>query len=235
MPEAPPEFAPWLGVFETLRVSQGRPLFASAHAAELQRAASALGFPVEIDLPGLTAQLPSLSGRWRWLATPRGLETFFAEEPEPSTAPLDLSVSPVRVGSQNWDARFKTVSYLSHVQALQLASTPEVVLLNEHRCVASAAHANIFWRRGDRLFTPDPEAGCRCGIIRNFILQRREVGLGHFDLDDLLAADEIFLTNSLRGIASVRSLEGRVVDSVEEAELLRSEYAAVIKKQLNEG
>jgi 4-amino-4-deoxychorismate lyase len=234
MPEAKVEFAPWLGVFETLRVIEGRPLFVPEHAAELQRAAAVLGFRPDLDLPAITGKLPSLSGRWRWLATPRKVETFFTEEPDSSTEPLDLSVSTVRVGSQNWDARFKTVSYLAHVQALRLAATPEVVLMNEHRCVAGAAHANIFWRRGDRLYTPDHEAGCRCGVIRNFVLRCREAEQGHFPLDDLLSADEIFLTNSIRGIVSVRSLEGRPLKNFSEAGQLRAQYTAFIAKQLDE-
>jgi 4-amino-4-deoxychorismate lyase len=228
MNEAKTGFAPWLGVFETLRVIKGRPLFVPEHTAELQRAASALGLQSKLDLSAITVQLPAQSGRWRWLATPRGLETFFNEEHAPSAEPLDLSVSGVRVGSQNWDARFKTVSYLSHIQALRMAATAEAVLLNEHRCVASAAGANIFWRRGERLYTPDPEAGCRCGVIRDFVLRHREIERGHFPLDDLLSADEIFLTNSMRGIASVRRLEGRTFESVSAADQLRAEYEAFI-------
>jgi 4-amino-4-deoxychorismate lyase len=233
MTEAKAEFAPWLGVFETLRVIDGRPLFVPEHAAELQRAVAVLGFSTDLNLPEMMVQLPPRSGRWRWLATPRGIETFFVEESEPSIEPFDLSVSPVRVGSQNWDARFKTVSYLSHVQALRLADTSEVVLLNEHRCIASSARANIFWRRGDRLYTPDPEAGCRCGVIRQLVLQICEVEQGHFPLDDLLSADEIFLTNSIRGVASVRSLEGRVLESFRVSDELRGAYAALIRRQID--
>ena len=234
MSEAKAEFAPWLGVFETLRVIRGRPLFVPEHAAAFRAAATALGLEADFDSRPMAKKPPRQSGRWRWLATPRGVETFFVEEPDPSTDPLDLSVSAVRLGSQNWDARFKTVSYLSRVQALRMASTPEVILLNEHRCVASAAHANIFWRRGTRLYTPDPEAGCRSGVIRGLVCQRREVEAGHFPLDDLLSADEIFLTNSMRGIVSVRSLEGRVFQIHPAADLLRAEYAALVAKQIEE-
>ena len=114
-------------------------------------------------------------------------------EEEPLAAvPVDLSLSQVRVGSQNWDARFKTVSYLSRVQALREAGTAEVVLLNEHRQVAGAARANIFWRRGKRLYTPAPEAGCRCGIVRGFILQRREVKEGGFPYEELAGSRRDF-------------------------------------------
>jgi branched-subunit amino acid aminotransferase/4-amino-4-deoxychorismate lyase len=97
--------------------------------------------------------------------------------------------------------------------------------------VASAARGNIFWRRGDRLFTPGHESGCRRGVVRGFVLARREVEEGSFPLDDVLEADEIFLTNSMRGIVSARTVEGRTVESDAAAGLLRCEYAAELKRQ----
>lgn len=227
------EFAPWLGVFETVRVIDGVPLFVAEHAAELKRASSMLGLNANFDLRKAQADLPRRSGRWRWIVTTEGTTTLFSEEPEASAEPLALSVSLVRVGSHNWDARFKTVSYLNHVQALKMASTPEVILLNERGEVASAARANLFWRRGDRLFTPAHETGCRQGVVRGFVLQRREVEVGDFSLDDLLAADEIFLTNSMKGIVSVDAVEEDTRHEFSCANALRIEYANAIVEQLN--
>jgi branched-chain amino acid aminotransferase/4-amino-4-deoxychorismate lyase len=222
------EFAPWLGVFETVRVIDGMPLFVTEHAAELARAASMLGLNADLDLRKARAELPRRSGRWRWIATAEGTTTLFSEEPETSSEPLALSVSLARVGSHNWDARFKTVSYLTHAQALKMAPTPEVILLNERGEVASAAQANLFWRRGDRLFTPAHETGCRQGVVRGFVLQRREVEVGDFSLDDLLGADEIFLTNSMKGIVSVDEVEGDTRNEFSCANVLRIEYAEAV-------
>lgn len=226
------EFAPWLGVFETLRVIDGVPLFVPEHAAEFARAASMVGLNAELDLNKERGKLPRRSGRWRWIVTTEGTTTLFSEEPDASMEPLALSVAQVRVGSHNWDARFKTVSYLTHAQALKMASTPEVILLNEHGEVAGAARANLFWRRGDRLFTPAHEVGCRQGVVRGFILQRREAEVGCFSLNDLLAADEIFLTNSMRGIASVRAVEGDTRNEFSCASALRVEYEEAITGQM---
>src|SRR5277367_3839574 len=111
------DFAPWLGVFETLRVVDGVPLFMVEHRAELARAMEALGLKSEFDFEQARAGLPPLSGRWRWAVTPEGTRTLFTEEDKFAPEPVAVSVSPVRVGSCNWDARFKTLSYLSHAQA----------------------------------------------------------------------------------------------------------------------
>jgi len=226
------DFAPWLGVFETVRVVDGVPLFATEHAAELVRSASMLGLNANLDLRKERAELPRQSGRWRWIVTTEGTTTLFSEEPEASAEPLALLVSLVRVGSHNWDARFKTVSYLTHAQAVKMSAASEAILLNEHGKVASAARANLFWRRGERLFTPAHEAGCRQGVVRGFVLGRREVEVGHFSLDDLLAADEIFLTNSMRGIVSVHAVEEDSRDDFSYANVLRSEYAEAVAEQV---
>jgi branched-subunit amino acid aminotransferase/4-amino-4-deoxychorismate lyase len=232
MSKASGDFAPWLGAFETLRVVNGVPLFMAEHRAELQRATEALGLKMEFDFEQAAMRLPARSGRWRWIVTPEETRTLFSEEEGAAPEPLAVSISPVRVGSCNWDARFKTLSYLSHVQAWKTASTPEVVLLNEHGHVASASRANIFWRRGDRVFTPAHEVGCRCGVVRTFILKRHAVETGHFPLSDLLEAEEIFLSNSLKGIVSIYEIKGRPVPSSASAAGLRCAYDEAVAEQL---
>ncbi|HEV3272339.1 MAG TPA: aminotransferase class IV [Candidatus Methylacidiphilales bacterium] len=227
------EFAPWLGVFETLRVVDGTPLFMAEHRAELARAMEALGLKSDFDFERARAALPAVSGRWRWVVTSEEARALFSTEEASAPEPLALAVSPVRVGSCNWDARFKTVSYLSHVQAWKTAKTTEVVLLNEHGHVASASRGNIFWRRGDRMFTPAHEAGCRCGVVRGFVCARQKVEEGHFSLGDLPAADEIFLTNSMKGIVSVYNIEGRPVPSSASAAGLRNAYDEAVAAQLS--
>src|ERR1700679_1594216 len=139
-------FAPWLGVFETVCVRNGVPLFVPEHLAEFRRAAETLGISAGFDVEKQRAKLPRTSGRWRWIAPATSRTFMFSEEKPASTKPIELSVSPVRVGSQNWDARFKTLSYLVHAQALEIAATPEVILLNEHRQGAGGGRGNIFWR-----------------------------------------------------------------------------------------
>jgi len=221
-----------MGVFETVRVVEGKPLFMSEHLAELERAMDALGLKSDADFEAARTELPAASGRWRWVVTSQGAGTLFSEEfPTPVEA-LGLSVAPVRVGSNNWDARFKTLSYLSHAQAWKTATTPEAVLLNEKEHVASASRGNIFWRRGDKLFTPAHEAGCRMGVVRGLVLKQLKVEQGHFPLAELVQADEIFLTNSIRGIASVNALQGRTLKDFSTAEKLRAFYADAIAVQL---
>jgi branched-subunit amino acid aminotransferase/4-amino-4-deoxychorismate lyase len=226
------QFAPWWGVFETLRVVAGKPLFFPEHRAELARAMEALGLKSETDFALEASNLPTKSGRWRWIVTREETRTLFTEEEFTMPEPATISVSPVRLGSKNWDARFKTLSYLSHAQAWKTAVTPEVVLLNEHEHVASASRGNIFWRRGEKFFTPAHEAGCRCGVVRGFVLQQLRVEQGHFPIAELLQADEVFVTNSLLGIISMAKIGERVLEPVRVADALRETYGCEVAARL---
>lgn len=228
----PVEFAPWLGVFETLRVVDGIPLFLAKHREELRRAMEALGIKSDFDFEKASDELPAKSGRWRWIVTSEGAKALFTVEEAQVVQPIALSVSAVRVGSCNWDARFKTLSHLNHMQAWRTGLTPEVILLNENGHIASASRANLFWRQGDELFTPSHDSGCRRGVVRSFVLNQRNVKMGQFPSSDLLKADEIFLTNSIKGIVSVNQLKTRTLKDFSAADGLREEYADEVAAQL---
>jgi branched-subunit amino acid aminotransferase/4-amino-4-deoxychorismate lyase len=235
MVEIVQEFAPWLGVFETLRVVDGVPLFVPEHVAELNLAMEALGLESDFDFDQASLHLPRESGRWRWLVTPEGTRTFFTPGEELDSEPIALSVSLLRVGANNWDARFKTVSYLSHVQAAKSATTPEVILLNEHGNLASGSRSNLFWMKDGILYTPAHESGCRRGVIRNFVFQCHKVKAGYFPSSDILKADEVFITNSLRGIVSVKQVKGKTWYRFPVAHKLREEYAEAVGVQVRAG
>ena len=103
------DFAPWLGVFETLRVLEGVPLFVEEHHAELRRAATALGLNARLDLSRTSDELAGRSGRWRWIVTPEETRTLFNEEAMPSGEPVGLGISSVRIGSQELGCAFQDV------------------------------------------------------------------------------------------------------------------------------
>lgn len=227
-----PEFAPWLGVFETLRVINGVPLFMPEHLKELGRAMEALGLKSDFDFNQARTELGHGSGRWRWIVTTEDTRTLFTKEDIQPAEPVALSVSPVRVGSCNWDARYKTVSYLSHAQAGKMALTGEAILLNEYGHITSASRGNIFWRKGTRLFTPSHDSGCRRGVVRAFVLGRREVKISQYSSNVLLEADEIFLTNSIKGIISVNKLKTHTLKNFSAANELRQEYETEIASQV---
>ncbi|VVM05936.1 Aminodeoxychorismate lyase [Methylacidimicrobium cyclopophantes] len=225
-PKGGSAFLPGFGVFETLRVEKGRAQFVEEHWRALGEAADALGIVRKIDFRPRASHLPpGETGRWRWVATLEKQWESFVKEKPPERIAYSLELAPQRVGSHNWDARFKTLSYLTRWQARRAVAADEALLCNERGELASGACSNLFWVRGKSIYTPSTEAGCRAGVIRGWILSRAEVVEGRYPLSDLEDADEIFLTNSWIGVMPVNRLLGRALPVGPVALRLRKELA----------
>ena len=81
----------------------------------------------------------------------------------------------------------------------------DIILLNEAGYVAEASSSNIFLVKGGHLHTTAPDQGAVEGIMRQVIWQLaadQEIPVQASPIlpEDLLAADEIFLTNAIQGI-----------------------------------
>lgn len=196
-------FAPWLGVFETLRVEKGRAFFVEEHWKSLCRASRVLGLKPHFDLRPSAAELPKETGRLRWIITPTETRYLFSRESGrlPSTYSIDLA--PQTLGSRNWDAQYKTVSYLTHWQARKSVKADEAILVNERGEVVSGAMSNLFWVQDGTIYTCARKTGCREGIVRAWVIKEFKVKEASISWDELRQADEIFLTNSWIGIMPV--------------------------------
>ena len=126
-----------------------------------------------------------------------------------------LTVSPYKVNSSNPLLRFKTTNYMLNVLAKRYAiekGCDDAILLNENDEITETTSANIFWIKGNTLYTPALECGLVEGITRKKILSKaREVGFetveGRYRLKELLEADYIFVSNSLNGIIKVKKID----------------------------
>ena len=127
---------------------------------------------------------------------------------------IKLVRSPYRRDEQSPLVRHKSVSYQLNVLALaegRSRGADEVFFLNTADCLAEGAISNLFFVRDGVLFTPAVECGLLPGITRGVVIELAEregiaVSSGCFPEDDLRAADEVFCTNSLRGVMSVRQV-----------------------------
>jgi branched-subunit amino acid aminotransferase/4-amino-4-deoxychorismate lyase len=106
----------------------------------------------------------------------------------------------------------KTANYWFNCDALARARRrqfDETLLFNERAELVSACCANVFLLRDDRLCTPPRSSGCRPGVIREWVIARRKVEERRLRREDVVNADEIFLTNSWIGVMPVATVEGR--------------------------
>jgi branched-chain amino acid aminotransferase len=76
----------------------------------------------------------------------------------------------------------------------------DALVLNSFNNIAETSIANIFLVKGKQLLTPALEEGCVGGVVRRWILERYAVTECPVQLEDILAADEVFLTNAIYGV-----------------------------------
>ena len=131
-----------------------------------------------------------------------------------------LQVVPrLRTDPRALDPAIKSGNYLNNVlgQAeARAAGATDCLFLNADGFVTEASTANLFAFRGGRLESPPLSAGLLAGITRELLIRcAREAGIpiGEVDLsrDDVAAADELFLSSTLRDIAPVTHVDGQPV------------------------
>ena len=71
----------------------------------------------------------------------------------------------------------------------------DVILLNEKGEVTETSSANIFWKKNGKTYTPDPVTGIVIGTVREEFMRNNEVFEVKAGLNELIEADEVFITN----------------------------------------
>lgn len=95
----------------------------------------------------------------------------------------------------------------------------DVIILNEHKRVVESSSSNIFILKKGKLYTPPLTEACVAGVYREAMLEIlpdrgifcEEIPL---NVSDILDADEIFVSNSIRGIRPIKHFEGKTYESV---------------------
>ncbi|MCS7063297.1 MAG: aminotransferase class IV [Methylacidiphilales bacterium] len=230
-------FEPWRGVFETIWIHQGVPIFWQIHWKNFLEAANALqiphNLPVEVPPPLF---LQACTGRLRLILDAEGrlYHTFNEETPHQTQTSFSLGLALQRLGKHNWDARYKTLSYLTHTQARLSTSSDEALLLNEDGHVVCGSSSNLFWLDNSCLHTPPLSAGCRNGAVRQWILSQLPVQESLITPEELLQSKAIAITNSRLGIQPISAflhwtpLSSKLFDPLIEA------YKAEINRQIQQ-
>ena len=111
-------------------------------------------------------------------------------------------------------SNLKHNNYLPYVMAAIYAKKQkwnDAIILNSEGRICDSTIANIFLIRAGRIFTPALEEGCVAGVMRKALIRQLEVGAWSLEerpvsVDELLDADEVFLTNSIYGIRWVQNI-----------------------------
>lgn len=217
------------GLFETFPVFGGRPVFLEAHLARLMKGAVVLGIPldrgkIETAVSELLAHHAAVHGILRITVTRgtgvRGLAgqatkvilliTLMPWIKGALFTPVRLITASVRRNEHSPASRLKTLSYIDNILAAReaaAAGADDALMLNNQGRVACSTISNILLLSKGSLKTPALSEGVLPGIVRG-LLGAEETAIG---LADVLACDAVLLTNSVRLIRPVLSLDGRDV------------------------
>ena len=138
--------------------------------------------------------------------------------------------------------RIKSANYLDSLLARAEAhakGAKEALLLNTNGMVAEGTIANYFFILQDKLVTPDIQSGLLPGITRATVLSLADqlgmpVEIRFVYPDEIIQAQEVFITNSLLEIMPVNRIDGRRVGSGfcgPVTDFLIEQYKVLVRKE----
>lgn len=231
------------GVFETIRIVNGRALFLEHHINRLITGAKAMKIDVSqnLNVSYFTKIINELShlnkikqgGRVRLTLFRSGEGAYkpttndgsFVIEMIPidnnyfklNTEGLIIDIYNIMKKSLDQFSRFKTLNSLLYVQASIYAHENKLddsLILNGDSNIIESSRSNIFIVSNGVLYTPPLEDGCVGGIMRMNIINiaiNKNIKVYECSLrpQNLLIADEVFLTNTIKGIEWVRGFQNK--------------------------
>lgn len=138
---------------------------------------------------------------------------------ERSDKPLKVDVAELRLSRSVHLAGLKTLNRLEQVllsQERQQRELDELIVLDSAEQVVEAISSNLIWRQGDYWYTPNLDYAGVNGVVRTQLLIDQPVKLQVCEtasLAQVLAADQVILTNSVLGLRPVAQIgEHRLTD-----------------------
>ncbi|MEX2335958.1 MAG: aminotransferase class IV [Fulvivirga sp.] len=184
------------GLFETIKVKDGKVQLLDYHLRRLHLGASAIGLkiPDHIRLEHLKKDILHMMHLnhlefnanvkltvWRKNDNQRA---YFSEEEHANTLLLTRNSSDLQPKNKSsfsediklhyWKlSQFKTISALPYVMAARerdRRKLDELILLNVHDHITECTSSNIYWIKDEIIFTPSLKTGCIAGVMRAYLL-----------------------------------------------------------------
>lgn len=237
-----PAFQHGVGLFETLRTYDSRPFGLDRHIERMRESARKLNMPVEDVFDKIPAAVQAVTeanhlqnARLRFTVTPPGAQdeapdpTLLVMAQETAGYPPELYekgmtvyiADQYRQSAHDPLAGHKTTCYYPRLIALRQAQTRqcgEAIWATPANYLAEGSLSNLFIVKGGRLKTPPLDTPVLPGVTRAIILDlARQQAIPPDEapctINDLLDADEVFLTNAIMEIMPVTRVEKRPIAS----------------------
>jgi branched-subunit amino acid aminotransferase/4-amino-4-deoxychorismate lyase len=226
------------GVFDTMLAIDGTLIHANEHFKRLLTHATTLRIKTDWSVSdlktaadGLLDQNKYRAGRYvvnaiisrgpaeRGLRIPDNpaVQTLMVVAPAPPEFPPVNAVIATQVRRNEGSplSHIKSCSYGDNILALAEAKEKggnEAIMLNNRGFVACGSASNIFIMLHGKLYTPPVEDGALDGIVRKMMIRHHGVVEKNLTPDNLFSNQGIFLSNSVRGVVPVVTLDGKKIN-----------------------
>lgn len=209
------------GVFETMRVREGKISLLAAHLKRMSRGLKVLKLASPIPIFMIRKHITRLlkvnrlkNARARvmvWQKGGRVHSAIICEPIKPLTArqhSKGFKVMLVNGHRRQTSVPIKSLDYAifrGSLQKARAAGFDEALFLNRKGELIEGSRTNIFWVKDDVLWTPPITSGCLPGVTRQAVIEcARKLGLRcaarHAAAGRLREADEAFVTNAILGV-----------------------------------
>lgn len=222
------------GIFETLRIKNGKPKRLDAHLARMRHGAKTLAITMPTTDAGIAKRIDAvlaandLTDATVRMTLSRGVGARGLLPPETEAPVLLITAGPlpppvdsvraiiafsIRRNEHSPLARIKSISYLDNVIARQEAAgygADDALLLNTQGRLAESTISNLFLLIDGALLTPSVDEGALPGVVRADLIAKFRAEETQLEVDDLGRADEAFLTNAL-GVRPLVEVAGQPI------------------------
>ena len=198
------------GLIETMRVRDGSIPLLERHLARLGRSLGELGLPQPSqDVVALVKPFAGTGEAVLRLEVRDGRASVTVREPPPLAPPAVITAS-----EPHQSYLHKTTErdcFADAGREAEVAEADDALLLTPEGWVAEGTVWTVFWWDGDVLRTPALDLGILPGVARARVLELVKGAEQGRYRKRALAGKSLFLTNAVRGIVPIASLDGAAV------------------------
>lgn len=216
------------GVFETIKVVDGKPLFLDKHLSRLKKSLKFFGIEKDIDEEKIYIYIKSSEEKNFALKLIVSDKNFILTSRSDNYRDDDknykLILSEVRRNSSSKIIYHKSLSYYENIMEHRWAQDrgyDSALFINEREEVCETSFANIFFVRNGEIFTPAISSGLLKGTMRDYILESYKVKEDVISFKDIDNYDEAFISNSLMGVRNVSSINNVKFNKNEKTKLIQ--------------
>lgn len=227
------------GVFETILVKSGKPIFYKEHLERLNNGLRKLNINKSIEEEEILENckgmdniaLKVMISEQNTIFTTR--EVPYKESHYEKGFSLDLS--KIKRNESSPMVYLKSFNYMDNIienERCKKEGFNEVIFLNTRDEIAEGSVSNIFFIMENEIITPKIECGILDGIVRKVLIERlsyeHSIKEDIIKLDDLEQCKGIFITNSLIGLMWCDYFNGKAYEECDIYREIRAKYNKLI-------